>query len=66
MRYIIRLRTYENSPASLTDGQRDAMIQATSEEEAIAWASRCALADGEVLEFRQVYELSDFGTLAAI
>jgi hypothetical protein len=36
------------------------MIQAKSKEEAIAWASRCPASDNEVIEIRQVQELSDF------
>ena len=36
------------------------MIQAKSREEAIEWATRCPAADGDVIEIRQVYEMSDF------
>jgi hypothetical protein len=36
------------------------MIQAKSKEEAIAWASRCPASDNEVIEVRQVQEMSDF------
>jgi hypothetical protein len=36
------------------------LIQAKSKEEAVAWASRCPAADGDVIEVRQVYEMSDF------
>jgi hypothetical protein len=35
------------------------LIQAKSKEEAVQWASRCPAADGDVIEVRQVYELSD-------
>ncbi|MDB4965121.1 MAG: dehydrogenase [Myxococcales bacterium] len=35
--------------------------QVKSREEAIAWASRCPAADGDVLEIRQVFDLADFG-----
>ena len=35
--------------------------QVRSRDEAIAWASRCPAEDGDVLEIRQVYEMSDFG-----
>jgi hypothetical protein len=35
------------------------MIQAKSKEEAVEWASRCPAADGDVIEVRQVYEMSD-------
>jgi hypothetical protein len=36
------------------------MIQVNSKEEAIQWASRCPAGDNEVIEVRQVQELSDF------
>jgi hypothetical protein len=36
------------------------MIQVRSREEAVAWASRCPGADNEVIEIRQVFEMSDF------
>jgi hypothetical protein len=36
------------------------MIQVRSREEAIAWASRCPASDNEVIEIRQVFEMSDF------
>jgi hypothetical protein len=36
------------------------MIQVKSKQEAIEWASRCPAADNEVIEVRQVQELSDF------
>lgn len=36
------------------------MIQVSSREEAIAWASRCPAADNEVIEIRQVQEMEDF------
>ena len=36
------------------------LIQAKSKEEAVQWATRCPAADGDVIEVRQVYELSDF------
>jgi hypothetical protein len=38
------------------------LIQAKSREEAVEWASRCPAADGDVIEVRQVYEMSDFPT----
>ena len=38
------------------------LIQARSREEAVEWASRCPAADGDVIEVRQVYELSEFDT----
>jgi hypothetical protein len=36
------------------------MIQVKSREEAIEWASRCPASDNEIIEVRQVQELSDF------
>jgi len=36
------------------------MIQAKSKEEAVGWARRCPAADGDVIEIRQVFEMSDF------
>jgi hypothetical protein len=36
------------------------MIQVKSKAEAVEWASRCPAADGDVIEVRQVFELSDF------
>lgn len=36
------------------------MIDVASRDEAIAWASRCPAADGDIIEIRQVFEMSDF------
>jgi hypothetical protein len=36
------------------------MIQVRSKEEAIEWARRCPASDNEVIEVRQVQEMSDF------
>jgi hypothetical protein len=36
------------------------LIQVKSKDEAVAWASRCPADDGNVIEVRQVFELSDF------
>ena len=36
------------------------MIQVGSKQEAIDWASRCPAQDGDVIELRQVQEMSDF------
>jgi len=36
------------------------IIQAKSRGEAVEWASRCPAGDGDVIEVRQVYEMSDF------
>lgn len=36
------------------------MIDVSSRDEAIAWASRCPLAPGDTIEIRQVFEMADF------
>jgi hypothetical protein len=36
------------------------MIQVKSKEEAVEWAKRCPAGEGDVIELRQVQELSDF------
>jgi len=36
------------------------MIQAKSKEEAVEWAKRAPMLDGDVIEVRQVQEISDF------
>ena len=36
------------------------MIRGKSKEDAIEWASRCPASDNEVIEIRQVQEMSDF------
>ena len=36
------------------------MIQVKSREEAIEWAKRCPASDNEIIEIRQVQELTDF------
>jgi hypothetical protein len=36
------------------------IIQVKSKEEAVEWASRCPASDNEVIEIRQVFEMSDF------
>jgi hypothetical protein len=36
------------------------MIKVDSKQEAIEWASRCPASDNEVIEVRQVQEMSDF------
>ena len=36
------------------------MIDVTSKEEAVEWARRCPASDGDVIEVRQVFEMSDF------
>jgi len=36
------------------------MIHVKSREEAIAWASKCPASENEIIEIRQVHEMSDF------
>jgi hypothetical protein len=36
------------------------IIQVKSKEEAIEWASRCPMGDNEIIEIRQVQEMTDF------
>jgi hypothetical protein len=36
------------------------MIQVKSRQEALEWASRCPALDNEVIEVRQVFEMTDF------
>src|SRR5258705_11317077 len=36
------------------------MIKVNSREEAIAWAKRCPASENEIIEIRQVQEMSDF------
>jgi len=36
------------------------MIDVKSRDEAIAWARRCPASDNEIIEIRQVHEMSDF------
>jgi hypothetical protein len=37
------------------------MWQVRSKEEAVEWARRCPAEDGDTLELRQVFEMSEFG-----
>lgn len=61
--------TFSGGKPSVTDGPFAGvkevlggywMIRAKSKEEAIEWASRCPASDSEIIEIRQVQELSDF------
>jgi hypothetical protein len=36
------------------------LIQASSKEEAVQWATRCPAADGDLIEVRRVFEMEDF------
>ena len=35
------------------------LLQVSSKEEAVEWARRCPMRDGDVIEVRRVYEVSD-------
>jgi hypothetical protein len=61
--------TFAGGKAKVTDGPFTEakeviggywMIQVKSKEEAVEWASRCPASDNEVIELRQVQEMSDF------
>jgi hypothetical protein len=39
--------------------------QVKSKEEAVAWASRCPLQEGDVLELRQIFDMADVGEALA-
>ncbi len=60
---------FAGGKASVTDGPfteaREViggywMIQAKSKAEALEWAKRCPAAEGDIIEIRQVFEMSDF------
>jgi len=36
------------------------LIEASSKDEAVAWASRCPAQDGDMIEVRRIYEMADF------
>ena len=36
------------------------IIDVASKDEAVAWASRCPLNEGDAIEVRRIYEMSDF------
>lgn len=61
--------TFEGGKPKVTDGPFSEakevlggywMIQVKSKEEAIEWASRCPASANEIIEVRQVQEMSDF------
>ena len=61
--------TFSGGKAKVTDGPFTEakeviggywMIQVKSKDEAVEWASRCPASDNEVIELRQVQEMSDF------
>ena len=61
--------TFSRGKATATDGPFTEskevlggywMIQVGSKKEAVEWAKRCPAEDGDVIEVRQVFEMSDF------
>jgi hypothetical protein len=61
--------SYANGKATVTDGPFPEakeviggywMIQVRSREEAIEWAKRAPMGNNEIIEVRQVHEMSDF------
>ena len=60
--------TFSRGKTTVTDGPFPArelvagfwMIQVKSRDEAVAWAKRVPVTDGEVIEIRQVFEAADF------
>lgn len=36
------------------------VLQVKSREEAVEWATRCPIGDGEMIELRRIFEMSDF------
>jgi hypothetical protein len=61
--------SYSNGKATVTDGPfAEAkeviggywIIQARSREEAIEWAKRAPMVNNEIIEVRQIFEMSDF------
>jgi len=36
------------------------MLQANSKQQVVDWMKRCPAQDGDVIEIRQVFEMSDF------
>jgi hypothetical protein len=61
--------SFENGKPVVTDGPFTEakevlggywMIEVKSKDEAIAWAKRCPASNNEVIEIRQVQEMSDF------
>ena len=61
--------SFRGGNASVTDGPFTEakevlggywMINVRSKEEAVEWARRCPASDGDMIEVRQVFEMSDF------
>src|ERR1700677_1531325 len=61
--------SFSNGKATVTDGPFAEVkeviggywiIQVRSREEAIEWARRAPMADNEIIEVRQIYEMGDF------
>lgn len=64
-----RVRFAADGKATVTDGPfteaKEVVggywtIDVKSKDEAVAWASRCPMGDGDMIEVRRVYEMSDF------
>jgi len=60
---------FNHGKAALTDGPfieaKEVIggywvIQVKSKQDAVEWAQRCPAADGDVIELRQVFEMSDY------
>jgi hypothetical protein len=61
--------SYNNGKASVTDGPFPEakevfggywIIQVRSREEALEWAKRAPMSNNEIIELRQIFEMSDF------
>lgn len=64
-----RVSFAEGSEPAITEGPFDTrkqtvggywLIDVASKDDAVRWATRCPAADGDVIEIRQVFEMSDF------
>jgi hypothetical protein len=64
-----RVSFADGAEPAVTDGPFDTprqtvggywLIDVPSREQAVEWATRCPAADGDVIEVRQVFEMSDF------
>ena len=60
---------FSEGKASVTDGSSVEakevvggywMLQATSKQQVVDWMKRCPAQDGDVIEIRQIFEMSDF------
>lgn len=64
-----RVSFADGSEPAITEGPFDTpeqtvggywLIDVASKDDAVRWATRCPAADGDVIEIRQVFEMSDF------